>query len=256
MNRSTLDFLKPMFPVHFSDYSILVINQTTQGNLLQSGYPGVRVINSFEKGLSKSRNLALQNAENKLILLTDDDVEFTPDFDENIVKAFNNGCEDFAAIQFCAEDKERKRLKSYPSKNKALSYLNILSAMSIELVYNKEKILGSKLRFDENFGLGAAFPLGEEHIFLGDLKRAGYKLGFYKEYIVRHSNDKNSDKIPFKQWYETLGSYYKRMFPGSYLLWIFIYFGFNIKQGKLSFFKVPFAFSYFIKGKNSYLQTK
>ena len=137
-----------------------------------------------------------------------------------------------------------------------LSYLNILSSMSIELVYNKEIVLGSKLRFDENFGLGAVFPLGEEHIFLGDLKTKGYKLGFNKEYIVRHSSDKNSDKITFKKWYETLGSYYKRMFPNTYLFWIFIYFGFNVKQGKLSFFKMPLAFSCFIKGKNSYLRAK
>ena len=60
MNRDSLDFLIPMFSYsHFSNFSILIINQTQSERILTSAYSNVRVINSFEKGLSKRRNLAL-----------------------------------------------------------------------------------------------------------------------------------------------------------------------------------------------------
>jgi hypothetical protein len=63
MNRNSLDFLIPMFPSRkFFEFNILIVNQTTENQLLNSEFPTVRIINSFEKGLSKSRNLALKNA--------------------------------------------------------------------------------------------------------------------------------------------------------------------------------------------------
>jgi glycosyltransferase involved in cell wall biosynthesis len=43
---------------------------------LVSDFPSVRVVNSFEKGLSKSRNLGLLNAHGKIVLLADDDEVF------------------------------------------------------------------------------------------------------------------------------------------------------------------------------------
>ena len=60
MNRDNPDFLLPMFPfAHFSDFNILIVNQTVPGKELASGYPNVRVLNVFERGLSRSRNLAM-----------------------------------------------------------------------------------------------------------------------------------------------------------------------------------------------------
>ena len=85
MNRNSLDFLIPMFPFcHFSEFSILIINQTEENNLLTSEFPSVRVINSFERGLSKSRNLGLENAKGNIILISDDDEIFKKDFDSII----------------------------------------------------------------------------------------------------------------------------------------------------------------------------
>ncbi len=77
MNRTNFDFLKAMFV--FSDFStlnLLVINQTIPDKLLQSDFENVEVINSFDKGLSKSRNLALQKASKDLVILTEYDEVF------------------------------------------------------------------------------------------------------------------------------------------------------------------------------------
>ena len=55
MNQNSLDFLVQMFPfLHFSNLQILIVNQTQTGKELLSIYPNVRIINSFEKGLTKT----------------------------------------------------------------------------------------------------------------------------------------------------------------------------------------------------------
>ena len=66
MNRNNFDFLKAMFVnIPIENYHILIINQTTGNNKLESDFENVRVINTTELGLSKSRNMALKQAKKK-----------------------------------------------------------------------------------------------------------------------------------------------------------------------------------------------
>jgi len=89
MNRSDLSFLEAMFPdMDLSSYSILIINQTKLNQDLVSTTEGIRVINSREFGLSKSRNLAIENAIGDILVVADDDIEYLPDFDKTILRAY------------------------------------------------------------------------------------------------------------------------------------------------------------------------
>ena len=88
-NRDNLDFLALMFPFeHFSKFNILIINQS-KDIILSSEFETVRVINVDEKGLSKSRNLAIKNASKKICIIADDDVVYFSNFDHEIITAFN-----------------------------------------------------------------------------------------------------------------------------------------------------------------------
>jgi glycosyltransferase involved in cell wall biosynthesis len=253
MNRTTLDFLAAMFPFeHFSTFSITVINQTTPDKKLESSHPSVKVVNSFEKGLSNSRNTALQQATGKIILLTDDDVVYVKGFDTVVIRAFNNNKE-AAAIQFCVEDMPGNVFKKYPEQSRDLSKAKILSTMSIELAYNRDIVLGGGIRFDTDFGLGARFPLGEEHIFLMDFKKAGYPLLFHNEVIVRHTPERNSDNISAKKKFETIGAIYARMFPKTFYFWILLLFFFYVKQNKIKLTQVTGYFKIATGGRAQYL---
>ncbi|MBP6183226.1 glycosyltransferase family A protein, partial [Flavobacterium sp.] len=131
MNRKSLDFLIPMFPFcHFSEFSILIINQTQENNLLDSAFPTVRVINSFEKGLSRSRNLALKNANGKIVLIADDDVVYKKDFDSAIVQAHNQ-YDNKTVISFCIERPNGLLFKKYLQKAKMnLSLIELFNVLS------------------------------------------------------------------------------------------------------------------------------
>lgn len=255
MNRSSLDFLIPMFPNHFSGYSILVINQTTSNAIAESNYPNVRVINSFETGLSKSRNLALSKATGKICIITDDDVVFKPQFEEKVVQAFN-AFENAALIAFRTEKPDGSLFKKYPSKRiTALTDFNMLSIMSVEMVINKT-VLKDDIKFDERFGLGAQFTMGEEAIFIYTLKDKGYTIAMEPEFIVQHPEVHSALIQSIKKKYYVQGAFLSRVFKGAYFKWLFLKVFFDLKQGKLKFGEIYTALKAASKGRKDLIETK
>ena len=65
-----------------------MVNQSLE-NVLYSDYENIRVINSKEFGLSKSRNLAIEHSNKELCWILDDDCIVLPDAVETIVNAHN-----------------------------------------------------------------------------------------------------------------------------------------------------------------------
>ena len=91
MNRTSLSFIEKMFPHNkLENLSLLIINQTKLGHECVSNFENIRVINTYETGLSKSRNLAIKNAIGDICLIADDDVEYVKDFDEIVKEAYHH----------------------------------------------------------------------------------------------------------------------------------------------------------------------
>lgn len=201
MNQDSLDFLIPMFPfTHFSNFSLLIVNQTTPNQLLTSDYPLVRIINSFEKGLSKSRNTAIKNANKKIGLIADDDVIYEPDFDLKIIQAFNR-----IATPVITFNHQRIGLE-YPQNLATNSYLHnyksIWNVCSIEIAFKIADLKEKLLYFNEDFGLGSYFETAEEYLFLRNVLRLNVPAHFYPATIVSHplltsGDDQGSDKLVF-----------------------------------------------------------
>lgn len=236
MDQDSLDFLIPMFPFsHFSNFSILIVNQTQNQKLLSSDYPNIRVINSKEKGLSKSRNAALKNAVGEILLIADDDIVFKEGFNSKIINGYNK-FKDAAVIKFCALKSDGKLMKNYPSVSKKKStILNILDTSSIEVTFNKKKVEAANIQFDKKFGLGSIFEIGEEAIFLSDLKKKGMQIAFVPEIIVKHEKSTSSEKENLTEKYYNQGALFTRIFNKNYIFWIFVKLFFDLKQGKIKF---------------------
>lgn len=184
-NRSSLDFLEPMFPFeHFSNFNILIINQSLN-SLCTSNFNSVRVINTQEIGLSKSRNLAIRNATKKICLITDDDVVYFPNFDKEIITAYNQK-PNASIITF---NHQREGLNK-PQNNSLTEYNHSMKSIwkvcSIEISFRLKDIKDSNICFDENFGLGSYFETAEEYLFLRDAIKLRLKVLFYPFIIVIH----------------------------------------------------------------------
>ncbi|CAN1532129.1 Glyco_tranf_GTA_type domain containing protein [Flavobacteriaceae bacterium] len=184
-NKSSLAFLEAMFPFeHFSNFNILIINQSDD-KVLTSNFDTIRVINTNEKGLSKSRNLAINNATKKICLITDDDVVYSPNFDKEIITAFNQKT-NASIITF---NHQREGLNK-PQNNSLTEYnhsmKSIWNVCSIEISFRLKDIKDNNICFDENFGLGSYFETAEEYLFLRDAIKLRLKVLFYPFIIVTH----------------------------------------------------------------------
>lgn len=257
MNRNSLDFLIPMFPFcHFSDFSILIINQTEESNLLVSDFPSVRVINSFEKGLSKSRNLALKNAIGKIVLIADDDVVYKADFDKAIIQAYNQ-YKDKAVISFCIEKHNGLPFKKYsPNAKMNLSLMELFNVLSIEISLNKSFVDKIGVRFDENFGLGSTFEMGEEAIFLSDIKYKINQIAFVPSLIATHPEISSNEKFDFVQRYYIQGAFLARVIELNYFKALVTKIFFDLKQKKLKLGQINLAIKNANQGKKDFYKLK
>ena len=195
MNRNSLEFLHTMFERNtLKDCKVLVINQTTKDCLLESSSSNIRVINSFEKGLSKSRNLAIQKSEGRICLLADDDVVFEKDFQHIILSSYAS-LPEADLLSFKTRTPEQKAYSKYPKRVSKINsfYKKILS---IEISFKRESIIKNNLFFDEQFGLGSLFQDGENRLFLKSvLEHNNLKSYFVPEFIVEHEYFSSSDEV-------------------------------------------------------------
>ncbi|WP_333808155.1 glycosyltransferase family 2 protein [Flavobacterium sp.] len=254
MNRTNFDFLRTMFVFSdFSNFNLLVINQTTPDKLLQSDFENVEVINSFEKGLSKSRNLALKMATKKIIVLTDDDVVFQLGFEDFILNAFNSNIK-HDGFRFQYENENGIFPKKYPKRFlQKLSHFEILNSSSVELVFKTESIKTKDLIFDENFGLGSTFYMGEEAVFVSDAIRKGLNIGFMPQTILLHADLSTGEKTSSSELYFVQSAVFYRIFGKMYLFWVALKLFFDLKQNKIKITQVYYLLTQALKGKKAYV---
>jgi glycosyltransferase involved in cell wall biosynthesis len=253
MNRKSLDFLIPMFPFcHFSKFSILIINQTEENCLLTSEFASIRVINSFDCGLSKSRNLGLEKAKGNIVLISDDDEIFKKNFDLTLIKAFN-AFPKAAVICFRLEKPDGTLFKKYCKKTKVNpSQLDLFSVFSPEMCINKAVVEASNVKFDTNFGLGSTFMMGEEAVFLTDLKLKKQEIVLVPNVIAVNPIITTTDKLDFEQKYYVQGAFFSRVLKKRYLKGLFLKLFFDIKQNKLKISQIPTAIRNATQGKNDF----
>ncbi|MEJ6791817.1 MAG: glycosyltransferase family A protein [Lacinutrix sp.] len=202
INRNSLDFLVKLFPGgSFQSYNLLIINQTTKDCLLESKFANIRVINSFQKGLSNSRNLALQNTIGQFCLIADDDTLYDSNFEETILNSFKNNTE-ADIITFKMKDFNGNDFKIYSKHSNWHDIKSVQFVNSVVIAFRLDKIIKKNITFNSNFGIGATFETADEYIFLRDCLKVGLKLWFESKYILSHDinssgKDSGSDSLVF-----------------------------------------------------------
>jgi hypothetical protein len=182
---------------HFSE-RVIVINQCSNPGDDASSFR-----NFAEAGLSLSRNRVIETAARESIdiaLIADNDVTFIDGIEERIVGAFCDYPE-ADIITFQALTPEGGLLKDgYKSQIHWHDSRSVAKVSSIEIAFNVDSVVRSGIRFDERFGLGAAFPTGEEFIFLTDALRKGLKILYVPAPIVIHPKTTSGGRYAENPW--------------------------------------------------------
>ncbi len=156
----------------------VVVNQcdrTARRDIKRSvpgGMQQVCYIESTQRGLSVSRNMAIRNAQADICILCDNDVEYVAGYEQMILSAFEENPE-ADLIVFYIRRKEKPQ-PNYPTK-RWMNYLSVLKIFSPEIAFRRKSVQG--ISFNESFGAGSGkYLMGEENIFLYDCLKAHKKI--------------------------------------------------------------------------------
>ncbi len=194
----------------------IVINQTDHE--ADETVPGenrtVRFISSTERGLSVSRNKALEAAGEagaEICIFCDNDCVYVPDYEKMIVGAFDRYPEADILIFFI---RRPERTSPVFSRERRMGPLSTMKIFSPEIAFRLSSVTKAGLSMDPLFGAGARYSMGEENIFLFDALRSKLKLMYIPLEIAAL---RETGSTWFKGYNETFfknrGAGYARMSP-------------------------------------------
>ena len=146
----------------------VVINQCNSDSCQSFEYSGYSIlwINSSERGLSRSRNLALKNSTADICVICDDDELLSNNYPEMIENAYNNLKDaDFVAFNINRigwSEQERKF-------EKPLKIGKFKTYSSVHITFKRKSIISHNILFDVRFGTGSGiYASAEDAIFCMD----------------------------------------------------------------------------------------
>lgn len=252
MFKEDLSFLLSIFPhKHFSEYNILVVNQTTPDKILKSEYDSVTVINSFEKGSPISRNLAIKNATEDICLIADDDIIYEPDFEETILNTFKNH-KDAGIVSFEAVIDDRKPYKKYPAYT-VHNKKTLTTVHAITIAFRRKQLIAKEALFNPYFGVGSIFGGYTENVFLRGAHAKGI-VSYHVPKVIVYHDDFSSGKRMGEDRAIHAASAMCNHFHGNVLsfLWVFKYIFFLYRHRYIKFGELYHKLQIGLKGIREY----
>ena len=139
-------------------------------------------VNTTERGLSKSRNMAISFAKNAdVCLICDDDEVLVDDYEGIIANAFSRDGKsvDLAAFSFNRPG-DRGHIADHEIK---MGVKEICKTSSVELAFRRKTILNAGIVFDEKMGSGTGNGGGEDTKFMMDCKRKKLNMRYFPQVI-------------------------------------------------------------------------
>src|SRR5699024_3127908 len=114
--------------------------------------------------------------------LADDDIELKSNFNEIIIKSFVENPE----YDILAFDLERigSTSRKNSSKEKEINVLTSMRLSSAQLTFKLDFLRENGITFDERFGAGSKYSMGEENILLLDALKKGANIKYIPKVIA------------------------------------------------------------------------
>lgn len=162
----------------------VVVNQCDINGREEFDFQGHKIlwINTTQRGLSRSRNMAIQNARADICMLADDDLEYRENYPQTVLEAFAKN-EESHIIGFQVAGIEGK-FKDYSAQEQDVGLMASMKMASVELAFRRESFLEKKIAFDELIGAGTEFLMGEENALLFSCLRKGIKIHYVPAVIA------------------------------------------------------------------------
>lgn len=203
------------------DISVLVVHQDLAGRHRQYdrlfSRDRLEIHPVVDRGLARSRNLALKLASAEIVLPTDDDVRFVPGAFESVNDAFRS-LPDAGVITFRALDGRDRPYQNYAARPFRHNLRSIRRVFSIEIALRRQSMSARQLRWDEDFGLNARYPGALELAFMKNVLDAGVPAYYRPATIVSHAGPSTGHCHSVESAFFRGAAYAKLFGGGSYLL--------------------------------------
>lgn len=167
--------------------NVVVVNQCDEEKIEEWDFTNTagkkshaKFISTKERGLSRSRNMAIRNAIGDICVLSDDDEELVDGYETVIANAYKAHPE--ADLVTFAFEREDKQFSNIPQKH---TFKSLLKTSSVEITFLLNSINDKNILFDEKMGSGTGNGAGEENMFMFTCKRKGLKMRYEPTIIGR-----------------------------------------------------------------------
>jgi glycosyltransferase involved in cell wall biosynthesis len=188
----------------------------------------VEIVELTSLGVAKSRNAAIDRAQGKYLIFSDDDIQFVEQGLEEAIEYLEQHPKIDLVLGAAINEKGEKR-KRYPSEIGPLTKFNSAKAATYEMLIRVDAIRNKGIRFDENFGAGATNYLGDEFIFIADLIDAGGKGVSHPAVLAIHPEESSGSRWGSARDFNARLAIFDRVFgKGAFLIRL----GFALRRTK------------------------
>ncbi|MER5102653.1 glycosyltransferase [Morganella morganii] len=161
-------------------FNYLIIHQTNNNKnysktLEKFDTHKIRYIQSDSIGLSVSRNIAIKNSNADYIWIMDDDVIIDDNAYDNLQSIINSNL-NFDMLVLSHTTLENPNNINVTTKFSRINSFQAMSVSSIDMFIKRSSVVDKNIAFNEQFGLGSAYPSGEEYLFTIQCLKSGLKI--------------------------------------------------------------------------------
>lgn len=169
----------------------VVINQTDSEMLEEVNFKGntVKIFSCTERGIAKSRNMALKNSTADICILADDDMQFSDTYEKTVFDVFDKHNADVVIFNLIDNENDLTRENEYVKKINIFNYMNYGAA---RITFKNKAIKENNILFKEAFNGNALPTCGEDTLFLREALKKGLKIIAVPESLARLNNNRES----------------------------------------------------------------
>lgn len=167
----------------------IIINQCDNNGYseLKTAFGTAKMYSVTDRGLTKSRNLAISQSDADICLICDDDEIFEHDYRRKIFSAYKR-LPDADVIIF----KMKNRTPSFKDKVMRLRFPKTMKVSSWQISFRRKSFINNGIQFDELLGAGTGNGAEEELKLLCDCERKKLKIYYVPAQIASVAQEQST----------------------------------------------------------------
>ena len=154
----------------------VIVNQCDRESKEELSYRNRKIllINNTERGVGRSRNLALDHAWGDVVLFSDEDIVYEEDYHARIQQAFRRRPDADILLFNVRVNPDRRTY--WNERSKRIHWYNCGRYPTFCAAVKLDRLRESGIRFSTLFGGGAPYSNGEDSLFFMDCIKKGFKV--------------------------------------------------------------------------------